>query len=127
MREPAHVVAGALAGPDAHLQRVQREVGAHRPAEDDDAIHPPLGLRLPCQRRSATGHNLHRKVLVLARNRLGNRRIASLGHIVFGNVGRVFGVAQHADIHRQNLRALCPYPIAQIGQFIVLGVIGADD
>ena len=107
--------------------KIEGQVGAHRAAQNDRPVHPPGAVELPRLRGGAPGHDLHRGVLVGARDRLLDRAARRLGHFVLGDMHRRGRIAEDADIHAQHVAALGADHLRQIGQLVLLGVPGAGD
>ena len=71
-------------------------------------------------------HRLHGVVLIPERDNVGNRYARRRGNIMFGDVDGLHGITKNADIHCQNTPTSLLDHRGKKCQFILFGVIGAD-
>jgi len=114
-----------------HAQRqrgrdVEGEVRPHGAAECQQAVDAAFGVQ-PCGGQGgALGHGLHGGVLVAAVHHGLQRGAGGLGHLGVGDVHAHVAGGQHTHVHQQHLGAQRLHPLAQEGEFVALGVGGAD-
>ncbi len=105
---------------------VEREVGAHRPAERDEAVDFALVIERVGQPRGAQRHQRHRRILVTAADDRFDARIRGPGHGMPVMCRPVWRVAEHADIHHDGDAANGLDALAHEQQLVGLGIAGAD-
>ncbi len=106
---------------------VERQVGAHRAAEREQAVDAALGTQLHRQGSGALRHQRHRAVLVATGEHLVERQAGGGSDFAVADLRHHRATAQHADVHHHRLAASLHDVLGQEGDLVALGVGGADD
>ena len=87
------------------MRAVQGEIGAHRAAECDHSVEFLLLISIGHQAGGTKAHDAKGFVFIPCCDDLIDAAACSSGDVMLGDVGRLFGIAEHADIHGQHIAA----------------------